>query len=123
MNPHQLAERGQYWAELLHLTEWNIRFSYAEPHELGEAWADADFDPYHRTANIRILAPAWAHLQKWPVPEYSVDFSLVHELVHLLLEPCGVNDTSTEQQLITLEQLVNRITETVISLESEATNE
>ncbi len=120
MTPNELTERGQYWADILGLTEWNIRFSFADPHELGDAWADADFDVFHRTAVVRILAPRFAHLQKWPTPEYSIDFSLVHELVHLLLEPVGCNATESELELIQLEQLVNRITTTVILLESEA---
>lgn len=100
------------------LNHWKIRFIYAAPHELKECWADNDFDQYHQTALIRVLHPQYSHLQKWPTPEYDVDFSLVHELVHLLLEPLGANEFENEQELTLLEQTVNTITEIVITLEN-----
>lgn len=114
-----LQDRGEYWQELLGLNDWTIRFEYAPPHELGQAWADNDFDQYHKTALVRILHPNYAALQKWPAPPYSVDTSVVHELVHLLLDPLGANETENELEMTMLEQTINKLTDIFVSLENE----
>lgn len=123
MTPSELSERGQYWQDVLGLNDWEIRFAYAEPHELGSAWADNQFDQYHKTALIRILAPRYAALQQWPTPEYDVDFSLIHELIHLAVEPMGVNDPTDDTQLCALEQFVNKFTGIIAALEAQGTTE
>ena len=120
MTIEPLQERGEYWQDVMGLNTWKIRFTYALPHELKDAWADADYDQYHQTALIRVLHPQFSHLQKWPVPEYDVDFSLVHELVHLMLDPLNVNDVEEGPEFTNLEQTVNKITEVIISLENQA---
>ena len=100
------------------LNDWKIRFHFALPHELDGCWADNDFDQYHKTALVRVLHPQFGHLQKWPTPEYDVDFSVVHELVHLILEPLGANETDGDMELTLLEQTVNHITDLIITLEN-----
>ncbi len=123
MSPEQLQERGEYWASVMHLDDWQIRFTFAPPHELDGAWADADYDAYHKTALVRVLSPLYGHLQKWPTPEYDIDFSLVHELAHLLLEPLDVNEPREGIETTLLEQTVNKITSMVISLETQTNDD
>lgn len=123
MNQFELSERGAYWQELLHLDDWDIRFSFAAPHELGEAWADNEFDQYHKTAAIRILAPQYEALQKWPTPPYDIDFSLLHELIHLSVEPLGVNDPKSDHELTNLEQFVNKFSSIIAGLEAQGNTE
>ena len=120
MTTPDIQERGEYWQDLMGLNGWKIRYQFALPHELKDAWADNDFDQYHKTALVRVLHPQFGKLQAWPTPEYDVDYSLVHELVHLLLEPVGANDTETDIELTLLEQTVNAITDLIINLENQA---
>ena len=118
MTTTDIQDRGEYWQDLMGLNQWSIRYIYALPHELKDAWADNDFDQYHQTALVRVLHPQFGHLQKWPTPEYDMDSSIVHELVHLLLDPLDVNETESETELALLEQTVNRITDLIVNLEN-----
>ncbi len=113
-----LQDRGAYWQTLLGLDQWDIRFAFAAPHELGDAWADCDFDQYSRTALVRVLDPQFAHLQAFPAPPYDIDYSLVHEMVHLLLDPLGVNEPEDAITETLLEQTINSITDIVVALEN-----
>ena len=84
------AERLAVWQKRLNLQDWNIalvvsRASELKPKTLG----NIHWDNEKKTAVLRVLDPAD---YKLPFNEMlqDIEFTVVHELIHLELSPCPV---------------------------------
>ena len=116
MTPKQLQRRGEYWQEVLGLSIWDISYKFASTLEIKGAWADNTFDPLHRRAIVRVVDEKWYALVARPIdPPFCVDINIVHELLHLVLEPLGVND-GIDGDITPLEQTINLLADIIVKL-------
>ena len=107
------AERLSVWQKRLNLVDWNItvelsRTTDLKPKTLGNIHWDAD----KKTAVIRVLDPCEYRL---PVPEMlqDIEFTVVHELIHLELSSLPRSDASRRDE----EYAVNRIADALLKLD------
>jgi hypothetical protein len=108
-----LVERLWLWQKRLSLTSWNIRLkliraSELRPKTLGNIHWDADT----HTAEIHVLAP---EDYKLAMPEMLADmeFTVVHELVHLQLSSLPRSEASRSAE----EHAVNQLTQALLNLD------
>ena len=86
MTQHDLDALLYKWQARLRLLDWDIKAKFVPLNELDhETEAHIAYDIYHSEAVISLLHPEQADLLGQKLHEYDVDFSLVHELVHLRL--------------------------------------
>lgn len=111
------AERLSFWQGRLNLQDWRIsvdvvRAGELKPHTLGNVHWDRD----KKTAIIRVLDPADYHL---PAPDVlpDIEFTVVHELLHLelapVLAPLQRNDADRREE----EHAVNQIASALLRLD------
>ena len=107
------TERVWLWQKRLNLQDWNIsvlvaRATDLKPRTLGNIHWDAD----KKRAVIRVLDPADYGL---PMKEMlaDVEFTVVHELIHLELASLPRSDASRSQE----EHAVNQIARALLTLE------
>jgi hypothetical protein len=107
------AERLNVWQKRLNLTDWSITIELAKtvdlkPKTLGNIRWDADL----KTAVIRVLDPSEYRM---PVPDMlkDMEFTVVHELIHLELASLPRSDASRRDE----EFAVNRIAAALLELD------
>ena len=107
------AERLWVWQQRLNLADWNISIVVAhatelKPRTLGNIHWDAD----KKCAVIKVLHPADYNM---PMPEMlaDVEFTVVHELIHLELSSLPRSDASRSEE----EQAVNQIARALLALD------
>lgn len=113
-----VAERAfpqklSFWQQLLGLEKWNISVVLShrgdlKPNTLGNIHWDAD----KRTAVIRVL-DAQDYSLACPDALMDMEFTIVHELVHLELSSLPRSEASRREE----ESAVNQITEALLKLE------
>jgi hypothetical protein len=108
-----LVEKLWLWQKRLNLTAWNIRLkltrsSELRPKTVGNIHWDADT----HTAEIHVLAP---EDYKLPTPAMLADmeFTVVHELVHLQLSSLPRSEASRGAE----EHAVNQLTQALLDLD------
>lgn len=109
-----LEERLAYWQKQLQLDEWRlcvamIRRDELRPNTVGKI----RWDKRRKTAAIDVLDPADYSLAFRPMLT-DMEFTIVHELVHLTLASLPRSEASRSQE----EHAVNRITESLLRLDS-----
>ena len=107
------TERAWLWQKRLNLQDWNIsvlvvRATDLKPRTLGNIHWDAD----KKKAVIRVLDPADYGLPQKEMLE-DVEFTVVHELIHLELASLPRSDASRSQE----EHAVNQIARALLTLE------
>lgn len=111
------TEKLQSWQKRLNLEDWKItvevaRSSELKPRTLGNIHWDTD----KKTAVIHVLDPAD---YKLPFPDVlaDIEFTVVHELIHLelapVLAPMQRNDANRRDE----EHAVNHMTDALLQLE------
>jgi hypothetical protein len=109
-----VTQRLAVWQKRLHLEDWNIsvtmaRASELKPRTLGNVHWDSDT----KTAVIHVLDPVDYHMPYREMLD-DMEFTVVHELVHLTLAPplSGVqrNEASRRDE----EYAVNHITDALL---------
>lgn len=115
----QLQERCNYWQERLKLRDWTVRaeltrvFDFQEEGKAGEILIKAE----HRFALIYILPEGdYSDRKVFPIDQERV---LVHELLHIHLEPLWPEERRTSCH-IPEEQAINAIADALIALERNA---
>ena len=95
-----------YWQTILGLQPWKITVNWSK---LESEHGNVEFDVLHRIARIGINKPA-------TLPSsISVEYVLVHELLHLvLIELELVEKAKQEQKDMTLERVVNQLTNALL---------
>lgn len=95
-----------YWQTVLGLQPWKITVNWSK---LESEHGNVEFDVLHRIARIGINKPATLP------PSISVEYVLVHELLHLvLIELELVEKAKQEQKDMTLERVVNQLTNALL---------
>ncbi len=88
-----LERRLRYWQKRLKLQEWDIKLHVVPPHA-SDSDAHSDIDEYHARVVVTLVDPE--HLHKAAVAYRDPEFLLVHELLHVRLEPSGVKEDTKE---------------------------
>jgi hypothetical protein len=108
-----LHEKLGIWQKRIKLEEWNIsvktvRLAELKPKTLGNIHWDSET---HR-ANINVLSPVD---YKLPFPDAlkDMEFTIVHELLHLQLSSLPRNEASRSAE----EKAVNALTEALLNLD------
>jgi hypothetical protein len=111
------GEKLWYWQHRLNLQDWNIsvlvvRSTDLKPKTLGNIHWDLD----KKSATIRVLDPADYQL---PLPEMldDMEFTVVHELIHLELAPVLNQFSRNEASRRDEEHAVNHMAEALLKLE------
>ena len=107
-----VAERLQTWQNRMNLKEWNIKVELVradklEPKTLGNIHWDTDF----KAATILVLSPKDYKLPYQGMLD-DMEFTIVHELVHLELASLPRSDASRRVE----EHAVNEIASALIKL-------
>ena len=107
------TERLWVWQHRLNLDQWNIsvvmaRTTDLKPKTLGNIHWDAD----HKSAIIRVLDPADYKLPFHAMLD-DMEFTVVHELLHLELSSLPKNDASRSDE----EHAVNQIGDALLKLD------
>lgn len=111
------AEKLSSWQKRLNLEDWKIsvdvaRASELKPRTLGNIHWDSD----KKTATIHVLDPADYHMA-FPDVLKDIEFTVVHELIHLelapVLAPLQRNDANRREE----EHAVNHMTEALLHLD------
>jgi len=107
------AERLWVWQQRLNLADWNISVAVAratdlKPKTLGNIHWDAD----KKRAVIKVLHPADYNM---PLADMlaDVEFTVVHELIHLELSSLPRSDASRSEE----EHAVNQLTRAMLALD------
>jgi hypothetical protein len=107
------AERLWVWQQRLNLAEWNIsvvvaRASDLKPRTLGNIHWDSE----KKRATIKVLHPVDYNMPQADMLA-DVEFTVVHELIHLELSSLPRSDASRSEE----EHAVNQITRALLSLD------
>lgn len=114
---HFATERLAVWQKRLNLQDWNIsvvvsRATDLKPKTLGNIHWDSD----KKTATLRVLDPADYKLQGDAMLQ-DVEFTVVHELIHLelspVLSPLQRNDANRREE----EHAVNHMADALLKLD------
>ena len=97
-----------FWQGKLGLGAWRIKFEWLSKPE-DNSHGHNEFDALHRTSIIRINRPGKLD------SEVTVEYVLVHELLHLVLYELElVEKANKKQKEITLERVINQLTNALI---------
>lgn len=104
------------WQRILRLQDWDITVDIKRKHDMGTEGVDADANVRwvltEHTAAVEIIDSCdWD--PGWLGGEQDMEFSLVHELVHLQL-------VQWKDNTLALEQAVHMLTQGLISLDRRA---
>jgi hypothetical protein len=113
-----LTQRLVIWQKRLKLEDWNITFklvhiSDLKPKTLGNVHWDSDL----KKASMSILSPADYKLSFADALK-DMEFTVVHELVHLQLSSLPRNEASRSAE----ERAVNTLTEALLNLDRQQQN-
>ncbi len=113
-NQEALAQVLERWQERLKLRDWHITIRFATYADMdnGDAQGLCQCDEEQRQARIRILHPDHYPSDSW-LPQ-DIEATVVHELLHVLLEPFGWPASRRGQ--IGAEQALNALSSTLVSL-------
>jgi hypothetical protein len=111
------AERLWVWQKRLNLEGWNIsvvvsRAADLKPKTVGNIRWDRD----KKTAVIRVLDPADYHMAFAPMLR-DIEFTVVHELIHLEMSPVLADLQRTEENRREEEFAVNHMADALLKLE------
>ena len=106
------------WQKRLNLQDWTItvevsRASELKPKTLGNIHWDLD----KKTAVIRVLDPADYHMPTMQAMLDDVEFTVVHELIHLEMAPVLADMQRNEANRREEEYAVNRMAEALLKLD------
>src|ERR1700683_4363712 len=111
------AEKLSAWQKRLNLQDWNItvvlaRATELKPKTLGNIHWDTD----KKTATIHVLDPADYHLS-FPAMLQDMEFTVVHELIHLELSPVLAPLQRTDENRRDEEHAVNHMAQALLDLD------
>ena len=109
-----LNQRAAYWRQRLQLDNWRVavvmtRREILRPKTLGKV----QWDKKRKSAVIEVMHPADYKIDFEPMLA-DMEFTLVHELVHLSLSALPRNEASRQTE----EDVVNRLAEALFSVDS-----
>jgi hypothetical protein len=108
-----LHEKLPYWQHRLALADWNVAIFAVHPSDLRpRTLGNVHWDKENKTAVIRVLDASDYQLP-FHATLNDLEFSIVHELIHLELASLPRSEASRSDE----EYAVNRLAEALIKLE------
>ena len=110
-------EKVSVWQKRLNLQDWNVALEVVRSTELrAKTLGNIRWDTEKKTAVIRVLDPADYPL---PFPEMldDIEFTVVHELIHLEIAPVLSHFTRSEADRSQEEHAVNHMADALLHLE------
>lgn len=107
-NPQQSCEE---WQRRLKLQDWDISVKIIPHRESEDSWGSVRWNLQEKFADIKLLDPADQSSSMRP---YSMEETLVHELLHLHLAPLDVSEAKGLAQ----EQAINAIARALVNLKN-----
>lgn len=108
-----LTQRLSLWQKRLKLHSWNITLTQARGSQLrAGTLGNIHWDESTKTAKIRVLSAA-EYRQPYEVALKDMEFTLVHELIHLELASLPRSDASRSDE----EFAVNHMADALLALD------
>jgi hypothetical protein len=108
-----LNQKLAIWQRRLKLEDWNIVFKLVHPFDLKpKTLGNIHWDSDTKRANISVLSPS-DYKMAFPDALKDMEFTIVHELVHLQLSSLPRNEASRSAE----EKAVNTLTEALLNLD------
>jgi hypothetical protein len=108
-----LAERLAFWQQQLNVADWKISIVMSHPSDLkAETLGNIHWDADKKTAVIRVQDEADYELA-CPDMLADMEFTVVHELVHLVLSSLPRSEASRSKE----EHAVNQLTDALLKLD------
>ncbi|HWQ52200.1 MAG TPA: hypothetical protein VN442_00860 [Bryobacteraceae bacterium] len=109
-----VKEKLGIWQKRLRLSDWRIDVRLVHPNELKpKTVGNIHWDTPAKTAIIRVLSPSDYKLPVFDDILRDMEFTVVHELIHLQLSSLPRSDASRGAE----ERAVNQITEAFLDLD------
>lgn len=110
----ELQQACEYWQKKLRLQDWIVKASIRREKELKnrEVAGECEWNLHKKMASVRILDPI-----DYPddlMRDHDMEWTLVHELLHLHFAPIGRD--SDENQEILIEQAIDSIAWGIVNL-------
>jgi len=113
MAERHLAASLARWQRRLQLDDWKISVTLAKPNQLRRGTlGNIHWDAPTKTAEVRVL-PASKYAMPYHAAIRDMEFTLVHELVHLELASLPRSDASRSDE----EHAVNHMAEALLQLD------
>ncbi|HTS29712.1 MAG TPA: hypothetical protein VMH81_27770 [Bryobacteraceae bacterium] len=110
------SEKLASWQRRLGLQDWNISVMCAKAAELRpQTVGNIHWDRSAKTALIRVLDPADYHMA-WQPMLRDIEFTVVHELIHLELAPLLSDLQRSEANRREEEYTVNHLSDALLQL-------
>jgi len=117
------SERLCSWQNRLNLKDWKISLVFSRAAELKpNTSGHIHWEPELKTAVIQILDPADYHLPESEML-HDMEFTIVHELIHLSFGPALSDFRRTEANRREEEQAVNQVTDALLKLQRSSQSE
>jgi len=108
-----LTQKLAIWQKRLKLEDWDIGLKLVHPNELKpKTLGNIHWDSDKKRANIKVLSPLDFKLA-FPEALKDMEFTVVHELIHLQLSSLPRNEASRSAE----EKAVNTLTDALLSLD------
>jgi hypothetical protein len=108
-----LRDRLALWRQRLNLLDWDISLVISQPGDLREGtMGNIRWDADKKTARIRVLDASDYHMP-FRATLKDMEFTLVHELIHLELASLPRNEASRRDE----EYAVNHMAEALLHLD------
>jgi len=108
-----LAQRLTFWQGRLGVADWNIAITMSHPSDLKpKTLGNIHWNADTKTAVIRVLASS-DYTLACPEMLADMEFTVVHELVHLVLSSLPRSQASRSEE----EHAVNQLTDALLKLE------
>jgi len=112
-----VTEKLWYWQKRLNLEDWNVSVSVVRAADLKpKTLGNIHWDLEKKTAAIRVLDPADYELPFRDMLD-DMEFTVVHELIHLELAPVLNQFSRNEASRRDEEHAVNHMTEALLKLQ------
>ncbi len=109
-----LTKRLALWQQRLQLQNWKISVLLSHPGDLRPGTlGNIHWDPDQKTASIRVLDPSEYPGKTFNAALQDMEFTLVHELIHVELAALPRNDASRNDE----EDAVNRLAKALLHLD------
>jgi hypothetical protein len=120
MNESELKKLCAEWQQRLKLQSWNIVCKFARHNEIdNEKLANVTYRLATEEAVVRVLdQDDYQRIYGEDFPQ-AIEKSIVHELLHLVLAPLEPEGGVYGTQEVVREQIVNRLSDTLVALKRE----
>ena len=111
-----MQQKCQEWQKRLRLADWDVDVKVVPAMDMytTQLQGSVHWQMTERTANIKLVTPEDAAKQN-PVRPYSIEETLIHELLHLHMAPFEP-DTSQQAECLAMEFAINAIAGALLKL-------